>query len=185
MPMWGKILLGIVILGFLGVVGLGFAGYMFFKDSFAVDPAKISTMAEDIATIQQPLPAGFKWSMGTDFKVMKMVIATAPDQQSIILLSVPTAEKSAQDLLGDPSLSSSSGTTMTDIEKSGTTTVAGLPMEYRLGTIQKKDGSTAKGYMGAVVDKSKHKSMLLIGVQPHGEYNLPETEQFLRGITAF
>jgi hypothetical protein len=181
MPTWAKVLLGLVIVGFLGIVTIGIAIYVYVTQNFVMDPVKVAAMAKNVATFEEPLPGGWKWGMGMDLQVMKMVIAQAPDQQSLILLSVPSADKSAKDLMHDTTITTNSRTRMTAIEKTGTETVAGLPMEYELGTIE-KDGQQSKGFMGAIVDRDKKKSLFVVGVQPEGEYNLPETQQFLKSI---
>ena len=187
-PMWVKVVLGVVVVGFLVVVGLCFMAFNAVKDMMATEPAKVAAMSKDIAVISDPLPGGFTWQMGMNMKVMQLVSAQSPDKQVIMLMTIPTAEKDAQAMLDEstthPKTYGSSTARMVSVDQKGTQNVGGLPMAWELGTLE-KDGKQSKGYIGVVVDKPKSKTIMIIGVQPTGEYNLVETKRFLGGIQSF
>ena len=188
MPLWLKILLGVVAAGILGIIGISVFVFNAVKDMQTTDPAKVAVMVKDIAEISDPLPGTFKWQMGMNMKVMQLVTAESTDKQVVMLMTIPTAEADAQSILDQESSRSkrrfSSNARMLSVDKKGTETVGGLPLCWELGTME-KDGKQSKGFLGVVVNKPKSKTIMVIGLQPTGDYNLPETQQFLAGIKAF
>jgi hypothetical protein len=101
-------------------------------------------------------------------------------------MSAASAKEDAQAILDGPTQRKHFGSSarMVSVAQKGTETVGGLPMFWQLGTLE-KDGKTSEGFLGAVVDKSKPKTVLIIGIQPTGTYNLPETKEFLKSIKSF
>jgi len=184
--MWVKILLAVLVVGFLGIVAIGYLAISVVKDSVATDPAKVAAMSKDVAVISDPLPGSFKWKMAIDLKVMgKMLSAEASDGQTVMLWGIPTAGKDAQSMMNESAKYDPDNTKMVSVDEKGTDTVAGQPMSWELGTIEQKKGKQSKIFIGAVVIKPKSKTVIVIGVQPTGAYNLPETKQFLTGIQSF
>jgi len=186
-PLWVKILLGVVVVGILGIVAVCFLLFNTVKDMMAMDPVKVAAMAQDVAVMSDPLPGSFKWKMGMNMKVMELVSAEATDGQVIMLMTLPTADKDAQSMIDGSTEQKKYGASsarMVSVDQKGTQNVGGLPMSWELGTME-KDGKQSKGFIGAVVNKPKSKTVMVIGVQPTGEYNLPETKRFLSGIQSF
>jgi len=187
-PTWVKILLAVLAVGFLGFVAICYIGFNAVKDMMAMDPAKVAAMSKDVAVISDPLPGNFKWKMGMNMKVVEILSAEAADGQVMMLITVPTAEKDAETMMHESTAGSkygNQGAKMVSVDEKGTETVGGLSMPWELGTVEAKDGKQSKGFIGAVVIKPKSKTVMVIGVQPKGTYNLPETKQFLKGIQSF
>src|SRR5687768_3339550 len=95
MPLWAKILIGLVVLGILGGIA-AFAGLFFFVSNTikqAQDPAAISRTAAKIATFQEPLPAGYKFVAGLDLMgIDTVVVENDSDKQTLTLISYPKKE---------------------------------------------------------------------------------------------
>jgi hypothetical protein len=194
--MWVKILVALLVVGLIGLVVIYYLAVAMVKDLISEDPAKVAAKAKDVAVISDPLPGSFKWKRVIDMRAMGDVLtAEAGDGQAIVLTNTLTAEKDAQTMMHDSS-HYGLGAKMVSVDEKGTDTVGGQPMQWELGTIDQegaaamfnepvKKGKQCKGFIGVVVIKSKSKTVFVIGVQPTGPYNLPETKQFLSGIQSF
>lgn len=194
LPTWAKVLIGIVVIGMLGVAGVVGAGIYFVSkmSNEATDPQAIARTAAQVATFQEPLPAGYKFVMGIGLAGYNLVTAEhEPEEQTIILISYPVKQKeSAQEILDrmfDSGLSAGSVNAQFSGEKTkGEMGVAGQSMPYVLSTVTDGSGKDFKGLLGCIQVPDKNKTVLVYGMQPEGDtYKLEITEGFLKAVKKF
>lgn len=199
---WVKVLLAVVALGFVVLVGLGIAGFMFVTDlsKKATKPEYVKEVTQTIAKIDE-LPSGFKYQMGIDAMGMSIVALLNEDEKlSVMLMKLPQApgaEKPDQIVdkyaeRGVPTVGMPSGggqgtggASPMQIKDKGKLTVGGEEMPYAIGESEIK-GTKVAQLIGCVVPKAGNKTVLFIGQTLDGSpYKMEPTKQLLSSIKGF
>lgn len=190
LPLWAKILIGLVVVGIVGFIAVCVGLWVTFKNTLSLNPEEIQRNASQIAVFEQPLPTGYKYSMGINLMgINTVVVEHQPDQQMIFLICYPKAESDPETMVAKISESGvNTGSTSAKIEKikeKGKEAVAGETMPYVMGTMSDKNGSH-EGLFGCIVPKAKQKTILIYAAEPSGKpYDLAVTEGFLKSIKEF
>lgn len=198
---WVKVLLGVVVVGFLAIVGLVVAGGFFIADitKKSVDPQYIQQVSQSIAKIDE-LPQGFKYQMAFDaLGASAVTIANPSEQLSIILMKLPpppgkaTAEEVVQEYAerGVPTVSmpqqTDGGATVTsgplDVKDKGKLAVADKEMAYVIGDAR---GKKVQGMIGCLLLQDPPRTIILVGQEQGGNpYDFDKTKELLSAIKSF
>ncbi len=197
MPTWAKVLLVIGIVITVSVIGLVVAGGIFM--SGVKDPAKIRTVLNSMATVDDPLPPGFRYEMQMNFGVMKIVsIRHDPDGLHLILTSLPWTKNTAtlEESIEASKVSSGAGENLPSSENfhaatKGTETVAGKTFSYAIGSTKVKNGDEFPSLVGVFTPGDGKQVIMLTGagntvvkkdVDVAKQYNMQATDEFLHAI---
>lgn len=199
MATWVKILIGVMIVGFISVVAIVGSAWYFgsamVKDM--TDPAKIRATANTLAKFEDPLPGGWTIQSALDLMGMKVLIAMQkPGKTYITMLSMPKGGKDATTAdqvidemavkgvnvpnVGVSSHKSASGPiTISSKEKM---MVGGEEMVYGLG----KNSDDGETLLGCILPKGSSSAIIISasGVD-NGKLDMEGTKTFLGAIKGF
>ncbi len=191
LPSWAKILIGATVVVLVGVVALVVGVGLFFGNMVkqAQDPAAIARVARSIATFSEPLPAGYKFSMGIDIAGIKTVtVEHQPEKQMLIVMSFPKKEKADPQTLVNELYERGVNTPQAsakfqEVKTRGTEKVAGQQMPYIIGTMTDRVNNRFEGLVGCIVSPTRNETIFVYGIQPPGSpYNFDVTRGFLQTI---
>jgi len=205
MPKWAKVLLVAAIVVTIGIVGLVVAGGIFMsgfrKD--ATDPAKIRALLNTIATVDDPLPAGFRYEMQIDLGIAGTKIVSLrhePDGLHLILTSLPWTKSTASLEESINANASKVGSGVSEnlpnsdnfkAETKGSETVAGKTFSYAIGTTKTKNGDEFPSLIGVFTPGDGKHVLMLTGAEGAKvkkdtdvakQYNMQATDEFLHAI---
>lgn len=198
LPTWAKVLIGFVVFAMIaGIIAIVGAIY-FFQDTVkkAQDPANIAKTAQSIADFTQPLPEGYKFALALDmFGVKTVTVEHDADKQTVIFMTAPQKEDTDPQALVNklfeagiktPGQPEGASGRFEQEKLRGTETVGGETMPYIVGSMSDKSGTKLEGFVGAIVSKSKGKTIIVYGIQP-GEagYDTNTTKTLLKTIKGF
>jgi hypothetical protein len=191
LPTWAKVVIGLVVVVILGVGGLIVGGIVFFQSVVkqSQDPVAMARVARAIAQFPDPLPAGYKLTMGIDLAGVKTVtVEHEADKQLLIMMSFPKKDKrDAQSIVNElyehgvqtPQASAK----FQEVKSKGTEQVAGQDMPYISGVMTDSTGTKFEGLVACIVSKDKDETIFIYGIQqPGAPYNLEATMTFLKAI---
>jgi hypothetical protein len=182
LPGWAKILIAIALFFLISIVVLVGACSFFFGEfqKKNTDPAVVQKIANTIVTIDEPLPAGFKWVVGLDIFNLKMAAVNhTPDNLELILTSLPSGKNSnsleenisSSEL--NPALANATGTqSKFEAKVKGSETVANKQFVYAIGVVKDREGRDIPSLMGFFSPNDEGRAVMLVGVQEGGAKRL-------------
>jgi hypothetical protein len=203
MPKWAKVLLTIGVVITIAIIGLVVAGGVFMsgfrKD--AVDPAKIRALLNSMATVDDPLPPGFRYEMQIDLGVAGTKIVSMrhdPDGLHLILTSLPWTKSTAslEESINASTVSSGVSNNLPNSDNfkastKGTETIAGKTFSYAIGTTKTKNGDEFPSLIGVFTPGDGKHVIMLTGAESNTvkkdvdvakQYNMQATDEFLHAI---
>jgi len=175
LPTWAKILLGITLLLLISGTILVAAFVFFFNDfqKHNTNPAVVRNIANSIATIEDPLPPGFKYAVGLDFSFLKMAaVLHYPDNLELILTSLPstksdtTLEENISSSMLNPALSNATGATSKfEASFKSSEQIANKKFIYAIGSVKDKEGRSIPALFGFFAPTEKGRVVMLVGLQ--------------------
>jgi hypothetical protein len=130
LPLWAKILIGVVLFVGIGAVAITWIALSAFKDAGkrAADPASTSKLAHEIVDIDEPLPAGWRYAMNVNMGEL-MRIATLHNADSTVVVNLT---KYPNKLSHEVATGQAKGAGMT-VSEEGEDNLAGHPVKYLRG----------------------------------------------------
>jgi hypothetical protein len=198
MPVWSKILIGLMIGSAALVFALGLTTIFGVKrlGNDMVDQKKIAAAAATIASFPDPLPAGFHYLVGLHLDgmgVSLVTIAHEPDKQLFTFSGLEGTIKSEEKDLLEYGYSAglnmlSTTAKFTDIIKKDSVAVANSSMPYIIGHTVDISGKAGAGMVGCIRVPADHpkKNILIYSLQTTDvPYNQQITMKLLNSIKSF
>ena len=198
MPLWSKILIGLMIGCSALVFALGLTTIFGVKrvGTDMVDQKKVATAAATIAGFPDPLPNGFHYVVGLHLDGMGISIVTIahePDKQLFTFNGLDGTIKNEEKDLLDYGYSAglnmlSTTAKFTDIIKKDSVAVATASMPYILGHTVDISGKAGVGMVGCIRVPADHpkKNILIYSLQTTDvPYNQQITMELLNSIKSF
>ena len=187
-PLWGKFLIGFVVLGQLAVLSIFCMGMIDVVDLLkkSVDPVFVKQQARTIADFADPLPAGFEYRMGFSVTSSGVVsIVYQPDQSEIMFGMLPEVESTARervDSFVDNGIPNVTGAMK--VEEKSTLEVGGRSFEYSRATASDGAKNSISVLIACTVLPNK-RAILIFGRTPGSKFNMDAANKLFGAVRRF
>ncbi len=196
---WVKILIGVMVIGTISVVVI-IGGLVYFAGSSMksmMDPTKVKATANTIAKFDDPLPTGWKYTMGLDLLGMSVAVLNNDSENlNLTFLKLPKGGKdiSNEEILGEyaekgvPNISgvdAAKTSAPLTVKERGKLTVGGEEMPFVSGESSSK-GNTFSQFIGCVIPKANPQVIIVQGISLKSEtFKLEAAKKLLSAIKSF
>lgn len=191
LPVWSKVLIALVVLGFSAGLLLCGSGIVLVRDLTlkSIDPQYIASAAQQIAQFPNPLPPGFEYKTGVSLGPIAVVkVEHAASKQQILLMTAYDPDKAGLDDekllakefdigINTPFMSAK----FKDLKKKGQEQLDGITMPYMVGKAEDQLDRLGEGMIG-YIKVGPHKTVKVYALQPEGELALDITFELLKKI---